>query len=220
VELFERSEALYNSGEFERAAALLRHAYALHPDATLLFNLARALEGMGDLDGAIESYERYLREAEAPPDRGAVEARLDTLRVQRAALAREAESWGQEEPGPPEPAPEEAPAESPPIDPAPWLVLAGGIVVMGVGAGLGVASNDLGTQAQREPVMADAVALHDEATALATGANALFVIGGLAALAGLTWGIIAVALETDEGEEGASATLRIGPASVAATGRF
>ena len=58
VVLFEESETLYNQGEFEQAAALLRRAYALHADATLLFNLARALEGAGDLDGAIDAYAR------------------------------------------------------------------------------------------------------------------------------------------------------------------
>src|SRR5688500_3941422 len=62
VVLFEESERAYNAGEFAEAATLLRRAYELHPDPTLLFNLARALEGMGDLDGAIETYERYLAE--------------------------------------------------------------------------------------------------------------------------------------------------------------
>lgn len=219
VVLFEESETLYNAGQFEEAAALLRRAYELHPDATLLFNLARALEGMGDLDGAIDGYERYLAEADDPPDRGAVEARLDTLRVQRAALAREAESWAEE--------PERdgtgnagASDDEPRVDPIPWLVLAGGVVVLGVGAGLGVAAEDLGIQAQSEPVMAEAVALHDEATALATGANALLILGGVAILAGLTWGIIALAVEGEAGDGGASAALRIGPGTVAVTGRF
>jgi len=224
VELFERSETLYNGGQFEEAADLLRQAYALHPDATLLFNLARALEGMGDLDGAIESYERYLREASDPPDRGAVEARLDTLRVQRAALAREAESWGESEEV--EAEPEAAPppddaAEEPTelnVDPAPWLVLAGGVVLLGVGAGLGVNAGDLASRAQAEPVMAEAVALHDDANAFATAANTLLVLGGLTTLAGFVWGIVSVALS--DGGEGERATLRIGPASIALTGRF
>lgn len=90
VVLFEESETLYNQGEFEQAAALLRRAYALHPDPTLLFNLARALEGAGDLDGAIESYERYLEENPDAEDAGAIRARVGTLREQRARLAANA----------------------------------------------------------------------------------------------------------------------------------
>ena len=35
---------------------MLRRAHSLHPDPLLRFNLARALEGDGDLDGAIEYY--------------------------------------------------------------------------------------------------------------------------------------------------------------------
>src|SRR5678815_1823222 len=60
LELFAESDQHYKAGEFEQAADLLRQAYDLYPEPLLLYNLARALEGLGDAEGAITQYERYL----------------------------------------------------------------------------------------------------------------------------------------------------------------
>jgi len=82
VALFRESDAHYKRGEFERAAALLREAYALHPEPLLLYNLARALDGPGDFVGAIEQYERHLKLATGNPDRGANERPRGTVPAQ------------------------------------------------------------------------------------------------------------------------------------------
>ena len=55
AELFRESAEAYRAGEFARAVELLEQAYAIEPAPVLQYNLARALEGMGDLDGAIRA---------------------------------------------------------------------------------------------------------------------------------------------------------------------
>src|SRR3954471_13225447 len=82
LRLFEDSNKAYKSGKFEDAAELLRQAYGLYPEPLLLYNLGRAQEGLGDPQGAIDSYERYLKEAKQVDDRGAIERRIATLKAQ------------------------------------------------------------------------------------------------------------------------------------------
>lgn len=212
VVLFEESETLYNQGEFVEAAALLRRAYALHADPTLLFNLGRALEGAGDLDGAIDAYARYLATAEDPPDRGAVEGRLATLRAQRDALAGGGRDEAREAPEPPT----TSPGGGGGVEVAPWIVAGGGVLVLGTAIVLGVVSQDLGSQAAVEPVQADAVALHADAETFALAANVLYVAGGVIAAAGAVWGIVSLT----SGDGGSQASLRFGPGSIALAGRF
>lgn len=194
VILFEESETAYNAGQFEQAAALLRRAYALHPDPTLLFNLARALEGDGDLDGAIEGYEDYLEAAPEATDRGAVEARVRTLRAQRDQL----EARDVDEPEPePEPEPEEPITASDGPALGGWIVAAGGAAVFAAGIGLGVASQNRADDADAEPVQERAQALHDEAKTRATLGNVFFVVGGAMIAGGVLWGILTLGGDDD-----------------------
>ncbi len=214
VVLFEESETLYNQGEFGQAAALLRRAYALHADPTLLFNLGRALEGAGDLDGAIDAYGRYLETADEAPDRGAVEARLTTLRAQRDALAGARAS--ETEPAAPGATEDATEGGGGSVEIAPWLLVGGGGVVVGVGVALGVLSQDLASQAAAEPVQVEAVALHSDAQTFATVANVLYVAGGVIAGAGLVWGVVSLT----SGDGDAQARLEVGPGSVGVRGTF
>src|SRR5262245_55119117 len=55
-ELFKKSEESYRAGRFQEAVDLLTEAYQLDPNPVLLYNLARAYEGLGDTPKAIESY--------------------------------------------------------------------------------------------------------------------------------------------------------------------
>lgn len=220
VILFEESERAYNEGDFAEAVAMLRRAYELHPDVTLLFNLGRALEGMGDLDGAIDAYQRYLDEAGDVEDRGAIERRLETLRAQRAQLAGEradaperGEATARDEVAPPD----RASAGGPDVDPAPWIVAGAGVALIGAGIGFGVVSRDLDGQAAAEPVMATAVDLHAQAETYAIVANVFFVAGGLAALGGAVWGVVSLA--TGGSDEGV-VELRISPTGAVLRGRF
>ena len=216
VELFEQSEEHYNAGDFTEAAELLREAYALTPDPTLLFNLARAQEGMGDLDGAVESYTHYLEEAGDVPDRGAVERRIETLGDQRDLLA---EADANERGGVVESEQESEPRVSAPTEPelddeatrapiAPWLIAGGGVLVMAGGLVFGAMSATREDDANREPTMVQAVALHDEAKTFATVANVLYIGGGAAFLAGLIWGIVSLTRGSSESSDAAARAAR------------
>src|SRR5262249_46376471 len=66
----------------------LREALSLCPDATLYYNLARALEGAGDTEGAIGAYERYLEASSSAQDRAIVEERIAMMRRQLADRSR------------------------------------------------------------------------------------------------------------------------------------
>src|SRR5689334_14972253 len=89
IALFEESQTAYNAGELERAVALLREAHDLFPEPILLYNLGRALEGLGQMAEAADAYEQYLEQATDVDDRAAIERRVETLR--RNAEPREEE---------------------------------------------------------------------------------------------------------------------------------
>src|SRR5262245_17506107 len=76
AELFKKSSEAYMRGEFETTVKLLDEAYALDPQPVLVYNTARAHEGLGHADEAIRLYERYLSEEPSSPDRGAIEQRV------------------------------------------------------------------------------------------------------------------------------------------------
>src|SRR5437879_9782490 len=86
-DLFKESEASYRAGRLDEAAEKLRQAYVIHPTPILLYNLARALEGLGDKPGAIQSYRQYLRDETGVTDRGSIERRIVT--PERELTARE-----------------------------------------------------------------------------------------------------------------------------------
>ena len=210
VVLFEESEQLFNAGEFAEAAALLRRAYELHPEPTLLYNLGRSLDGLGDLVGAIDAYQQYVEAAPAAANRGAVDARLATLRRQVGERDSMAPDGGDSATG------DGAPADG--VGPWPWVIGAAGLVVVGVGTTFGLLSRGSADDAAPEPVMVTAVSLHEDARTYATVANVAFVAGGLLAAGGLTWLLLSI----DGAGEGGERSLSLGlePASLALRGRF
>lgn len=209
--LFAESAEHYRAGRFEEAARLLEKAHALTGAPVLLFNLAKAREGSGDLAGAIAAYEQYLREAENIPDRGAIEKRIETLREQvrewqELRAKAEAERLRAEQ------AAKQRPTRS--ASPFPWLVAGIGGAGLIVGGVLGALAKGKEADAIDEPIHADAAALAGEAEDFALGANICFGIGGGVLLAGATWGIVDVVLvvRDNDAEQGAPAvSLRLGP---------
>ncbi len=217
--LFEESVELYRTGRFSDAAALLRTAYSLHAEPVLLYNLARALEGDGDLEGAIDAYARYLETAGDVPDRGAIERKLDTLRREVA----EHERLEHAERAPPQRASEAAPppqgsARRAGPSPLPWVVAGVGAAGMIAGAilgGLALAAHDsaLGAPSQRET---DTEQRHAQDLAIAT--DIALIAGGVILAAGVAWGVID--LVGAQGESEARLRLHVLPAMAALEGTF
>jgi tetratricopeptide (TPR) repeat protein len=201
--LYQDSEKRYREGKFEEAAAMLRKAYALDPAPTLLFNLARALESAGDLEGAQDSYRQYLAADPNAKDRGAIEKRLATLETQlreREELRRIKERGGEDESAPLEkettailiPPKTEEPKSR--LGPLPFVVMGTGAAGVIFGGVLGAMAAGKQSSAEAEPDFARAQSLDDSAHSLATGANIAYLAGG----AVLTAGIVSLVLTVTE----------------------
>ena len=184
LELFKQSKDKYRSGDFQAAANLLEEAYELHDEPVLLYNLARAYEGLGELERAAAAYEQYLVAEPDTKDRGAIEQKVSNIRKQvaeRDALAEQARSAA-------DPA---QPTRTEPagVSPWPWVLVGVGAAGVGTGAILGVMANDKHDDAVAEPSALAAQDLQSSAEALVVAANLAFIAGGLVAAAGLAWGI-------------------------------
>jgi tetratricopeptide (TPR) repeat protein len=212
LELFEQSAQRYREGRFDDAAALLRQARTLHSEPLLTYNLARALEGAGDIDGAVAAYREYLAEAPRAADAPTVRARVEglerhleevrALEAERAALRARASDT--------------RPQRS--ADATPWVVTGTGAFVLAVGGAFGGVALARHADAQRAPTHRVASDARDEAVTFATAANALFIVGGAALVIGVVWGTVdVVSLENDRGT---SAAIGIGPGSVVLHGAF
>jgi len=139
VDLYRLAREHYEAGQYREAAAELERALVLDPDSpTLVYNLARVYELLGDLDQALEMYERYQRLLPQQQAREQERAEATIRRLQGAQRA-----------GGPEDEPPEQPQEVEPLrqlpglvlvrengvaDAAFWVTLAGGVVSMAAGA--------------------------------------------------------------------------------------
>lgn len=226
--LYDLSATAYEAGRFQEAVDLLRHAYELAPKPVLLFNLARAYEGIGDSANAIDAYEAYLKAEPKAADRGSIEQRLATLRKEladRAALQQqrdEAMRRAEEER-------RRAIEEKKKADAAearsktsavPWVLLgtgAGGVVT---GIVLGVISRSHYQSAVDEPYRAPAAASYASAKTYATAANVGLVVGGVVAAGGLTWGLVQWHGTRSSSSSSSRLDLVVAPSSVALFGRY
>lgn len=193
LRLFKDSVVEYRAGRFAAAAGLLRRAYALVPRPVLLYNLARADEGMGELEPAIAAYRAYLEGDPTAPDRMSIEARIITLEQtlaerrrleeeRRAAVARaEAEA-----------ARRRAADRVRKISPAPWILAGAGVLGLGIGVGLAAAAQRAVDGAPAASSQADAAAEVDRARRFALGANVALGLGAALAIAGAAWGLVDV----------------------------
>lgn len=196
-ELFKKSADAYLRGDFAQAIELLDQAYALDPQPVLIYNKARAHEGLGHIDEAIELYEKYLTEEPSSPDRGAIEQRLVTLRHQRdekAAVAKERTQVEKERA-----AVEQERANAPPAAPSepprhrsvlPYVVMGAGGAGLISGTIFGLMANSRKNAAIDEPVQAQASDLRDKGRTFATVSNVTFVVGGVLVAAGAVWWVL------------------------------
>ncbi len=226
--LFHQGVAEYRVGHFLKSAALMRQAYAIHPEPVLQYNLARALESAGQLEGAAGAYQRYLDEDDNPPDRGAVEERIRTLRRQIAehnADTLEQQARAASQPHPAAPPPQPTPLQR--IGPLPWIVAGSGVVVVGVGIVFGVLAQSRHDAAVNDPVHQSAAQAASDSSRWALVANVAFVAGGIITAAGIGWGVVSFVLGGNGADSDASqaqsqprAQLDVGPGSVSVRGVF
>lgn len=223
AELFKKGADAYMRGDFAQSIELLDEAYALDPQPVLVYNKARAHEGLGHVDEAIELYERYLTEEPSSPDRGAIEQRLVTLRKQRdekAALAKERTQVEKERaqvekeranpPPPAEPAPETPHRRSV----LPYVVLGVGGAGLVSGTIFGLMATSKKSAATDEPVQTKAADLRDSGRTFATVSNVSFVVGGVLVAAGAVWWVL------DGQSKSHGARVGVGPGPLQLGGTF
>jgi len=235
-DLFQQSTVAYQAGNFERAAELLREAHLLHPDPSLLYNLARALDAQGDLRGAVDAYERFLSEQPGSQQRGLVERRVTTLREQI-----EAQDRAREKALPPatllvEPEPAPAPVaatQAPPPAPVevngkgraipwivPWAIAGVGVVALGVGGTLGLLASNRNEDAAAAKSQREATTKREEAEVQLVAANALLIGGGVVAAAGVLWGVLTLPKRGPKSDKEQHHAILAGPQSVHVRLRF
>ncbi|MFO0618741.1 MAG: hypothetical protein U0414_39485 [Polyangiaceae bacterium] len=224
LELFQKGREAFKASQFQASIDLIKEAYALEPAPVLLYNLAKAYEGLGDIEHAAATYEQYLDEEKEIPDRAAIEAKLKNFKAAiaekerlakerdeaRAALEKkERESKaGDPKAKPPADAGKRAPS------PVPWAFVgvgAAGLVVGGVLGGLAVGKDD---DAKAAPSQKDAADLHESAKGLALGSTVGFIAGGVLTGGGLLWGIIDLATRGPAKPAADAAHVRVGPGFV------
>lgn len=218
LELFRQSEDEYRQGRFEEAARLLEEAHRLHGEPVLLYNLARAYEGMGERDKAVDAYQRFLDGSPDAKDRGAIEKRIETLKKEieeHRRVERDKQRLEREKRSPPPPPPPPREVESASPDPWPWITAGAGIALIGTGAVFGVLSGAKRDDADADPEHRSARQTFRDAEGLATTANVLFIVGGVVAAGGVTWILLSSSEDSKPG-----AALSVGPGSVAVGGRF
>jgi tetratricopeptide (TPR) repeat protein len=82
---FDQAAADFEAGRYRAALQGFEQAARWLPSAELWFNVGRAREELGELEGAVEAFRRYVRDSVDAPDRAAVEARIERLLEARAA---------------------------------------------------------------------------------------------------------------------------------------
>jgi tetratricopeptide (TPR) repeat protein len=213
--LFEQAEESYEAGDLERAVELLLEARSIYADEpVLLYNLARAYEGLGRLEEALESYRVYLREEPNPPARGAIEQRVAAIEEQlasRRALESEREELARRA--------RENERRSVEDEPSagawPWVVMSVGVAGLATATVFGVLALDREADAAAATVQLDALQAYEEGDRFATVSTIAFIAGGAIAGAGLTWLIVDLALEGGEGP-----TLALGTQGLVFSGRL
>lgn len=191
----------YAARRCSEAAALLVEANRLHPEPTLLFNLGLAQECAGDRAAAARAYREFLDAAQPGETRASAQRRLadlergiaeDERRARELQALEEARRRAEDSARRAEESLRARAATPQPHSPSPWPFVVGGTGVLGIGAGvvLGLVSSSRDDASRAEPNVTRSRDLHDEAAAMATGANVAFVAGGALLAAGVVWAIV------------------------------
>lgn len=200
ADLFKKSADAYMKGDFAQAIKLLDEAYALDPQPVLVYNQARAHEGLGHLDEAITLYETYLQREPSSPDRGAIEQRVATLkkekedreRVEKEKADVAAQKAQQDEQQKALEQRERDAAQSPPRKRSVLPYVVGGVGVAGIATGSIFGILALGQQSKGNDAnnLRDATSHRDTGKTFATVSNVGFIVGGVLLAGGVVWWIL------------------------------
>lgn len=201
-DLFSASMDAYRRGDFKGAIELLEKVYAMDPDPSILYNMGRAYEGLGDLPKAIEHYKRFLEKSPNAHDKGALEQRISTLEKQvedRKSLEHQRDQERQRaEQEARERAAKEAELEKAKQasaapkrrSPIPFILGGVGLASIGVGTVFGVMASSNHSDATSERQQDKASDLDATANTQATIANIGFIAGGVLLATGVTWWLL------------------------------
>lgn len=220
LDLFDQSRQAYRAGQFARAAALLRKAYALHPSPVLLYNLARAEESAGHDDAALAAYRRYLEADPRARDRGAIEQRIATI-GERIARREQAEQQRERAEARAQAAEQQAATDGDDGSSVLWPAIAIGAGGAGLVTGIvfaGLAKSDE-SAAHDEPSHAASVEAFERGEQYATVATVAFVAGGIVTGGGLVWLMVTLGTESSP-SAAASLSLAPIPGGASISGRF
>ncbi len=106
---YAEGQRLFRQGRFEEAEVAFLRAYEHVPNPVVWVSVAEARARQGNVPGAIEAYERYLKDRPDAPDKGAIQKKLEALRdtparvritsePAGAAIALDGEGTGKETP--------------------------------------------------------------------------------------------------------------------------
>jgi tetratricopeptide (TPR) repeat protein len=228
LDLFRRGTEAYHDGRFQEAVALLLEAYELKKESVLLFNLARAYEGMGDLPHALDAYERYLASAPTISDRKSIEQRIATLQKllqDRAALESQRDQEKQLAEAERKRAEElrriaEEQERRPHPSPLPWIIGGAGVAGLGAGVLFGILSRSASNEASADPFRTTAESKYGTALHFATAANVAFVAGGVLTAGGGVWLLAQWRSGANGSGPSPGAALGVGPAGLRVLGTF
>lgn len=168
-EFYERGQTLYEEGRYREAIVELERAYTLDPGGTiLLYNIGLIYEKLGEVDRALQYYERYLQHELAPDERERVEGIQRRLQGARPQVEQPDPDPGRRDPLPPPP-----PPRTPVYGRADALFwIAGGVAVAALAVGGVFGALALGNDADAEAIVAadeDDLALRQELADTADG---------------------------------------------------
>lgn len=229
IQFFESGRAHYDAGRYQEAAVEMERALQLDPGSTtLIFNLARIYELLGELEKAIEYGEKYLELL--PEDMVEERERAEvTLRRVRGAQEWLALRQSEEPPELRQLTPTVIVRERGVADTPFWATLAAGAGLLAVGGALGGVALAKRNQAhdliiRQEEDRTEQADVMDQADRLALSSDILLAAGLATEVGALLLYLLRVrTFEREvEDEEGASARLSIGPnaATLLVEGRF
>lgn len=215
--LSEQAVESFAAKRYDESIGLFEKAYALDTNPNYLFNIGRVYEEKGDLEQAVAHYQDFV--SQPGVDLESREAATARLKVLRAALQQLEENEGDEDPAeetvpPADVQPADSKTDEGPSDRKRGQRIAG-YALLGVGGAGLIVGGVLGGLAQSNASDADSaefvddtLRMRDDARRQARAADAMFITGGVFAVAGLVLVLTTLGKGKKKGSASASVPLR------------